>query len=104
MGEYGGDLELSILSDMLNANIYLFSEGYSGYNIYNVYEIDKKNILNKSFIYLLFVDDNHFDYLDININNTNYDNKEKFNEIINNLIEVNKVKLSELRVKNYPIT
>ena len=104
LGEYGGDLELSILSDMLNANIYLFSEGYSGYNIYNVYEIEKKNILNKSFIYLLFVDDNHFDYLDININNTNYNNKEKFNEIINNLIEVNKVKLSELRVKNYPIT
>ena len=60
---YGGDLELSIISSMLNIIIIILIDGYSGYNVFNIYEPENINNLNKNYIFLNFVENKHFEYL-----------------------------------------
>lgn len=51
-GEYSGDMELYILSNMLNINIVVLIIGYIGYNIFNIYKDVKNNNLNENIIFL----------------------------------------------------
>ena len=53
-GENAGDLELSILVDMLNIKIILLMSGYLGYNVYNVWEPKNYNELSNKILILLY--------------------------------------------------
>ena len=79
---YGGDLELSIISSMLNIIIIILIDGY---NAFNVYEPENINNLNKNYIFLNFVENKHFEYLQLNENNPLYTSKEEYFEYINKL-------------------
>ena len=83
-GEYGGDMELSILANMLKINIIILINGNKGYNLFN---------------FLYFENNNHFDYLNINEENENYTTKNEFLIFIKNSIEKNKNILSNIRKK-----
>ena len=103
-GEYGGDIELAIISHMLNINIIILINGYKGYNLFNAYENEEKNTLYENVIFLNFVNDNHFDYLNLNDKNEKYTTKNEFLFLIKNYIEKNKNILSDIRKKTYPIS
>ena len=98
-GEYGGDIELSILAHMLKINIIILINGYKGYNLFNQYEYNDKNKLVENVIFLYFENNNHFDYLNINEENENYTTKNEFLIFIKNSIEKNKNILSNIRKK-----
>ena len=71
-GKDGGNLELSVLSTMLNINIIILKNGFLGYNIYNSYEPNENNKLNNNYIFLNFINDNHFHYLILNEKNSEF--------------------------------
>ena len=103
-GKDGGDLELSVLSTMLNINIIILKNGFLGYNIYNSYEPNENNKLNNNYIFLNFINDNHFDYLILNEKNPNFDNKQNYINYITNCINKNKIELENIHKKIYPLS
>ena len=89
---------------MLNINIIILKNGFVGYNIYNIYGPNENNNLNNNYIFLNFINDNHFDYLILNENNPNYDNKENYLNYIIKYTNKNKIELEKLHKKIYPLS
>ena len=103
-GKDGGNLELSVLSTMLNINIIILKNGFLGYNIYNSYEPNENNKLNNNYIFLNFINDNYFDYLILNEKNPNFDDRENYIDYINNYTNKNEIELEKLHKKVYPLS
>ena len=62
--------------------IIILSFGFFGYNVYNIIEDENYNNENYITIYILFVNKNHFDFLEINKNEAE-DVKDRINLIDN---------------------
>ena len=89
---------------MLNINIIILKNGFVGYNIYNIYEPNENNKLNNNYIFLNFINDNHFDYLILNEKNPNFDDRENYIDYIINYTNKNKIELEKLHKKVYPLS
>ena len=89
---------------MLNINIIILKNGFVGYNIYNIYEPNENNKLNNNYIFLNFINDNHFDYLILNEKNPNFDDRENYINYIINYTNKNKIELEKLHKKVYPLS
>ena len=89
---------------MLNIIIIILVDGYEGYNLFNIYEPENLSKLNRKFLFLNFVEKNHFYYKQINENNSNYTSKEKYLEYINILCKKNISILADIRKIIYPIS
>ena len=79
---------------MLNIIIIILIDGY---NAFNVYEPENINNLNKNYIFLYFVENKHFEYLQSNENNQRYTSKEEY---INMLCNKNISTLADIRKKS----
>lgn len=67
-GQFDGDIEISAACKLFNLRIIILLEGFIGYNVYNIFTDDDYNIDIYNTIYLLFINENHFNYLKIKIN------------------------------------
>ena len=88
-GQYAGYTEYAALCKIFNIRIILLTKGYKGLNVFNIY-LDKNNEMNNSTdIYILFINENHFNYLEL-VNNDKLENdifnKTVMDSIQNNLI------------------
>ena len=87
--------------------IIILSKGFYGLNVFNIISDEEYNIDNYKTIYLLLINDNHFDYLNI-ILKENDSIKEKIQSLDsmcnNNLKELEKIRKREfpLCLKWYP--
>ena len=101
-GQYAGDLEYAALCKIFNIKIILLIKGYKGLNVFNIY-LDKNNEMNNSNnIYILFINENHFNYLEL-INNDKLEN-EIFNKTVTDSIQNNLIEWEKIRKKEYPIS
>ena len=62
-GEFAGDIEYTAACKLLNIRIILFTKGYLGLNIFNIYSPDSNDDNTYSNIYILFKNQDHFNYL-----------------------------------------
>jgi len=62
-GEYAGEIEFTATCKLYKVRIIILSKGFYGYNVYNIISDEGYNDENYKTIYLLFINDNHFDYL-----------------------------------------
>ena len=63
-GEYAGDLEYAAICKLFDIRIILLKKGYKGLNVFNIYlnnEVEKNDYKD---IFILFINDNHFNYLE----------------------------------------
>ena len=61
-GEYAGDIEYTAAWKLLDLRIILFTKEYSGLNVFNIYnrDLNKSNIYYN--IYILFKNENYYNY------------------------------------------
>ena len=59
-GQFAGDIEYAATCKLYNIRIVLLIKGFVGYNVYNIFMDQIYNIENTNTIYLLFINNNHF--------------------------------------------
>ena len=101
-GEFAGDIEYTAACKLFNIRIVLLTKGYYGLNVFNVYLDEDNESKNFANIYILFINENHFNYLDIQ--NLNEINEEQVNLTISNSIENNLLEWEKIRKKEYPLS
>ena len=104
-GEFAGDIEYTAACKLFNIRIILLTKGYYGLNVFNVYlDEDNEDNESKNFanIYILFINENYFNYLDIQIFNDI--KEEQLNLNISNSIENNLLEWENIRKKEYPLS
>ena len=80
-------MEYSVICKMYRLRIILFKKGYTGLNVYNIYATDDYNKNDFRTLCILFVDNNHFNYLQIV--SSNNENITKIYEMLESLISNN---------------
>ena len=101
-GEFAGDIEYTAACKLFNIRIVLLTKGLIGLNVFNVYLDEDNESKDFANIYILFINENHFNYLDIQ--NSNEINEEQVNLTISNSIENNLLEWEKIRKKEYPIS
>jgi len=96
-GALAGDIEYSVICKLYRLKIILFKKGYTGLNLYNIYSTDNYNKENFKTLFILFVDNNHFNYL--KILNSNNKNIQEIYETIDRLICNNLKEWENIRKK-----
>ena len=81
--------------------IIILKKGYYGYNVYNVYNNDDYNKDNYDTIFINYINNNNFNYLEPILKNNN----ELLNDmnIIENAITNNLSELANIMKRNYPV-
>ena len=64
-GEFARDLEYTAICQIYKIRIILLKKGFYGYNVYNIFNEEDFNFENNTTIYLNFINNNHFNYLEI---------------------------------------
>ena len=101
-GEYAGDIEYTAICKIFNLRIILLTKGYNGYNVFNTYiDNNNDNELVKD-IYILFINENHFNYLEVVYQDN--DNKTEIDNIIYKSVQNNLSEWEKLRKKEYPLS
>ena len=95
-------MEYSVICKMYRLRIILFKKGYTGLNVYNIYTTDDYNKDDFRTLCILFVDNNHFNYLQI-VSSHNENITETY-EILESLINNNLKEWEKIRKKEYPIS
>ena len=101
-GEYAGDMEYAAACKLYNIRIILFTRGYSGLNVFNIYVDNENQDKNSSDIYILFINENHFNYLDVELEDFN--NNQNALETISNSIKNNLSEWEKIRKREYPLS
>ena len=63
-GKFAGELETTATCKLFNIQIILLTRGYEGFNVFNIFNDDKIKDESLIKIYILFVNNNHFNYLE----------------------------------------
>ena len=82
--------------------IILLTRGFEGFNVFNIYNEEDNINDNKSNIYVLFLNNNHFNYLKVNIENNS--DVEENTSLIFKLIDNNLNEWKNIRKKEYPLS
>ena len=93
-------MEYSVICKMYPLRIILLKKGYTGLNVYNIYSTDDYNKDNFRTLCILFVDNNHFNYLQI-VSSYNENITETY-EIVESLISNNLKEWEKIRKKRIP--
>ena len=101
-GEYAGDIEYTVACKIFNIRIILLIKGYHGFNVFNLYSDEKGDSKNNTNIYILFINKNHFNYLEVQ--NYNDLEEEELNLTISNSLEKNLLEWEKIRKKEYPLS
>ena len=101
-GKFAGDIEYTAACKLLNIKIILFTKGYLGLNVFNIYSPDFDDDTIYSNIYILFKNQEHFNYLEPTTDNTT--SSTELDNTINNCIKKNLKELEKLRKKEYPLS
>ena len=101
-GEYAGELEYKAACKIYKLRIIILSLGFFGYNVYNILEDEDYNTENYKTLYILFINKNHFNFLEIK-KNYEESNKERI-KLLDNLCKNNLSELEKLRKKEFPIS
>ena len=101
-GEYAGDMEYAAACKIYNMRIVLLTRGYGGLNVFNIY-VDNDNLQkNYSDIYILFINENHFNYLEVELEEF-FDNQNAI-QMISNSIKNNLNEWEKIRKREYPLS
>ena len=101
-GEFAGDIEYTAICKLYNMQIILLTRGFEGFNVFNIYNEEDNINDNKSNIYVLFLNNNHFNYLKVNIENNS--DVEENTSLIFKLIDNNLNEWKNIRKKEYPLS
>ena len=101
-GEFAGDIEHVAACKLFNIRIIFLTKGFEGYNVFNIVSNDEYDIQKYNTIYILFINDNHFNYLNL-VLNENENLKEKI-KLIDMMCNNNLNELQKLRKREYPIS
>ena len=100
--QYAGDIEYEASCKLFKVIIVRLTKGYEGLNVFNIYNEDDNTNDNKTYLYILFKNANHFNYLEINIDD-NSDESVK-NEVITKCINNNLIEWKKIRKQEYPLS
>ena len=101
-GEFAGDVEYAAICKIFNLRIVLLTRGYNGLKVFNVYFDNENELNNPEDLYILFINNNHFNYLEINLNDT--DDTDLIKQTINNSVKNNLLEWEKIRKKEYPLS
>ena len=99
-GAWAGDLEYSAISKLFKLKIILLKLGYIGYNIYNIFCNDDYNSIEYQTLYINYVNDNHFNYMEQIIEK---DDERLGITKIDKMIDNNLKEREKIRTREYPI-
>lgn len=100
-GEFAGDIEFSAVCKLLNINLIILTKGFKGLNVYNIYTRENDIIADPNTIYIIYINKNHFNYLQLISNDT--EEKLSKTETIYNLIKTNLNEWEKIRKREYPV-
>ena len=100
-GSFAGDVEYTSICKIYQLRIIILDQGFVGYNIFNIYTDDDYVPKTYGNIFILFINNNHFQYLELK-NNLFIDSDITSN--LDNLITINLEERKKLRKKEYPIS
>ena len=101
-GEYAGDIEYTVACKIFNIKIILLIKGYYGLNVFNIYLNENSDSNNIVVVYILFINKNHFNYLEVK--NFKDIEEESLNLRISNSIDKNLLEWEKIRKKEYPLS
>ena len=101
-GEYAGDMEYTAICKIFNLRIILLTRGYNGLNVFNVYFDNENEQQNLRDLYILFINKNHFNYLEVNAENEG--DAELLKQTIFNCVQNNLLEWEKIRKKEYPLS